>query len=172
MNVRDRELHLAEETVLVLADLHFGIEAELVEILESLLSRNARVIVIAGLGDPRGDINPVLSLTHMVEPLSRALKRPVTFIADCVGAIAEAGVGQVKPGSLAILENLRFHRGEVHGERGFANRLALLGDFFVDARGNNLPTLSAAARLLPTLLPSFAPADISGTTRPFSAGRP
>lgn len=162
---------LGNRPVLVLADLDFGIDAGLVETLRRLADADARVIVLSGFGDPRGDINLVLSLSPMAPALEEATGIPVTFVSDCVGAIAEAGAGYVKPGSIALLENLRFHRGEVLGERAFANRLALLGEFFVDARSRPLATTAASARLLPDLLPVLTPAEIAGLSSIASKGR-
>ncbi|WP_099865546.1 phosphoglycerate kinase [Pararhizobium haloflavum] len=147
------------KTVLVLADLDFGIGNELIAMLKALTAAQARAVVMSGLGDPRGDINPVLSLGSIAPELKDATGRPVTFVSDCVGAIAEAGVGYVAHGAIALLENLRFHPGETRGERAFANRLALLGDYFVDARSRPVAATAASARVLPWLMPVLTPAE-------------
>lgn len=151
---------LAGFTVLVLADLDFGIGPALAAAVARLSDRGAKVAVLSGLGDPRGDINPVLSLGPMAEPLSAACGRPVAFIRDCVGTVAEAGLGALRPGAVALMENTRFHRGEIQGEQSFANRLALLGDFFLDARSRPLAGIAASARLLPDMMTPLATGGI------------
>jgi phosphoglycerate kinase len=168
----DVSIDLRQKSVLVLADFDFGIGRGLVRTICCLADAEARIVLISGLGDPRGDVNPVLSLGSMALPLKDATGLPVTFVSDCVGAIAEAGVGYVKPGGVALMENLRFHRGEVLGERAFANRLALLGDYFLDARSRPVAATAASARLLPELLPVLAGADISNPSSIHSKGRP
>lgn len=55
---------------------------------------------------------------------------------DCVGPEAEAWVGRLLPGQACLLENTRFHAGDVDNDPAFAKALAALCDVFVcDAFG-------------------------------------
>src|SRR3954470_7550894 len=54
-----------------------------------LAGKGARVIVMALFARPQANPAPEFSLKPLVEPLSKALGRPVVFAADCVGAPAK-----------------------------------------------------------------------------------
>src|SRR5207253_11399162 len=104
----------------------------LVPTIEALIAKGAKVVVMSHFGRPKGP-DPSQSLRAVVEPLSRAIGgRPVQFAPDCIGPEAERVVAALNPGEVALLENLRFHKGEEPNEPGFANALAALGDAYVD----------------------------------------
>lgn len=98
----------------------------------ALARQGARIAIIAGLGDPGGDINPALSLQPFAGRIAEALGLPVSFIRESLGSGAEAGLDQVGFGEVALLENLRFHPDERRAAPVFAMRLAVLGDHFLD----------------------------------------
>jgi phosphoglycerate kinase len=100
--------------------------------LKELADKGARVIVLSHFGRPDGKRVPEMSLQPLVEPLAKALGRPVAFAEDCVGPQAEAAVNALKPGELLLLENLRFHAEEEKNDKGFAEQLSTLGDLYVN----------------------------------------
>jgi phosphoglycerate kinase len=73
-----------------------------------------------------------MSLKPLVEPLSRALGKPVAFAEDCIGEQAETAVRDLKAGEVLLLENLRFHKEEEKNDAAFVDRLAALGDIYVN----------------------------------------
>ncbi len=143
---------LAEKTVLVRANFCRGVTVRLAGVVRDLADRGARVAVVAGLGDPAGDINPALSLSRFAEPLARATGKSVTFISESVGTGAEAKLARVPFGEAALLENLRFHRDENRRTKVFAVRLSVLADFYVDA-GETPPPENGWQGALRLLLP-------------------
>jgi phosphoglycerate kinase len=100
--------------------------------LKELADKGARVIVLSHFGRPDGKRVPEMSLQPLVEPLAKALGRPVAFAEDCVGPQAEAAVNALKPGEVLLLENLRFHAEEEKNDKGFAEQLSTLGDLYVN----------------------------------------
>src|SRR5215831_15318857 len=96
--------------------------------LAELADKGAKVIVLSHFGRPDGKRVPEMSLKPLVEPLSKALGKPVAFADDCVGPEAEAAVKALKNGDVLLLENLRFHKEEEKNDKGFADRLSTLGD--------------------------------------------
>src|SRR4029450_1826381 len=94
----------------------------------ALAARGARVIVLSHFGRPKGGPDPQFSLKPVADKLGTLLGRPVTFAQDCVGESAERTVAALRPGQIAVLENLRFHKGEEKNDAEFAKRLATLGD--------------------------------------------
>ncbi len=103
--------------------------------IQQLSAAGARVIVCAHLGRPKGAPEERYSLAPVAARLSELLGIPVAFASDTVGESAQAVVGGLSDGDVALLENLRFNPGETSkddAERGaFADRLAELADAFV-----------------------------------------
>jgi phosphoglycerate kinase len=100
--------------------------------IRDLADKGARVIVMSHFGRPEKGPDPKLSLKPLVEPLAKAVGRPVAFAEDCVGASAQHVVGALKDGDVALLENTRFHPEEEKNDPGFAKALASLGDLYVN----------------------------------------
>jgi phosphoglycerate kinase len=100
--------------------------------IRELADKGARVIVMSHFGRPEKGPDTKLSLKPLVEPLAKAVGRPVAFAEDCVGASAQRVVGALKDGDVALLENTRFHPEEEKNDPGFAKALASLGDLYVN----------------------------------------
>jgi phosphoglycerate kinase len=125
--------------------------------LQELSQKGAKVIVLSHFGRPKGKPVPAFSLKPLVEPLSRALAgKPVAFAGDCVGPEAERVVAAMKPGEVALLENLRFHPEEEANDAGFARRLAALGDLYVNDAFSAAHRAHASTEALAHLLPAAA----------------
>jgi phosphoglycerate kinase len=111
------------------------------------LDQGASVILMSHLGRPDGQRKAKYSLKPVADELARILGRPVTFLDACVGPEVEAACANLAPGSVVLLENLRFHieeEGKVKLEDGtskkadpaaiadFRASLSRLGDVYVN----------------------------------------
>ncbi len=104
---------------------------------EYLLKNGAAVILCSHLGRPKGGPEPKYSLRPVAEHLSGLLGKPVAFAEDCVGPVAEKAAKALKPGSVLLLENTRFHPEEEKNNPEMAKQLAALADLYVnDAFGS------------------------------------
>ncbi|PID32022.1 phosphoglycerate kinase [Candidatus Saccharibacteria bacterium] len=99
--------------------------------LRYLLQRGCSVVVCSHLGRPDGRRLEELSLRPVAKRLSELLGRDVRFSPDCVGSAAEQLAGQLQPGDVLLLENLRFHPQEMANDDAFGRQLARLADVFV-----------------------------------------
>ena len=75
--------------------------------LKKVLADGGAVIMMSHMGKPKGKVNPKMSLSQIVKPVSEALGVEVKFAPDCANATAEAEA--LKPGEALLLENLRFY---------------------------------------------------------------
>jgi len=74
------------------------------------LDKGASVVLMSHLGRPDGMVKPEFSLRPVAEVLQKLLPgHPVKFLPDCVGPEVEQACQALKPGEVALLENLRFH---------------------------------------------------------------
>jgi len=67
------------------------------------------IVLCSHLGRPDGQAVPKFSLAPVAEELRKLLKKEVTFLSDCVGPEVESACANPSPGSVILLENLRFH---------------------------------------------------------------
>ncbi|CAH1164845.1 unnamed protein product [Phaedon cochleariae] len=74
------------------------------------LDKNAKsVVLMSHLGRPDGSPNPKYTMKPVAGELEKLLSREIIFLNDCVGPEIEQACADPKPGSIILLENLRFH---------------------------------------------------------------
>ena len=128
--------------------------------LNELRTAGAKVVVLAHLGRPKGQVNPKYSLAPAAARLSELLEAPVTLATDVVGSSAQETVAALSDGDVAMLENVRYEPGEEskdEAERGaLADRYAALGDVFVSDGFGVVHRKQASVYDLATRLPNAA----------------
>jgi phosphoglycerate kinase len=159
-----------------------------------VLARGASLVLMSHLGRPDGRKIAKYSLLPVADRLAHLLGRRVMFLPDCVGPDVEAACTTLRPGEVALLENLRFHveeEGKVKRENGssltadpaavaaFRASLTALGDVYVnDAFGTahrahssivgvNLPQRAAGYLMKKEL--DFLGRAVDGPKRPLVA---
>jgi len=136
--------------------------------IKRLADQGARVLVVAHLGRPQGEPDPQYSLAPVAARLSELLGSSVRFASDTVGVDARRTADELKDGEVALLENVRFNRGETSkddAERGaFADQLAALADVFVsDGFGvvhRKQASVYDVARRLPSAVGGLVQAEV------------
>lgn len=97
-----------------------------------VLEDGGSAILMSHLGRPDGKASDALSLKNICTKVSEIIGVNVKFATDCVGDAANEAVKNLKSGEVLLLENLRFHNEEEAGDKGFAEKLASLGDIYVN----------------------------------------
>ena len=119
-----------------------------------LVDRGCRVVLCSHLGRPRGRRVDEKRMAPVGRRLEALLGAPVVQTEECVGPEVRRTVGALKPGGVALLQNLRFHPEEEANDPGFASRLAALAHVYVnDAFGaahRAHASVEGVARLLPS----------------------
>ncbi|MFZ0255845.1 MAG: phosphoglycerate kinase [Gammaproteobacteria bacterium] len=140
--IKMTDLDLADKRVLIREDLNVPlkngkvtndarIRASLPTI-EQAIQAGAKVMLMSHLGRPtEGESDPQFSLGPVAEYLSDLLGKPVRLVTDWLGGI------EIEAGAVALLENVRFNKGEKKNEDGLAKQIAALCDIYVmDAFGS------------------------------------
>ncbi|MFI6158876.1 phosphoglycerate kinase [Micromonospora haikouensis] len=176
MTIRNLDDLLAEgvsgRRVLVRADLNVPLDKQtgaitddgriraVLPTLTALTGAGAKVVVFSHLGRPKGAPDPQFSLRPVAARLGELLGAQVRFAEDTVGESARSTVDALADGEVALLENLRFNKGETskdEAERGaFADQLAALGEAYVDDAFGAVHRKHASVFDVPARLPHVA----------------
>jgi phosphoglycerate kinase len=130
--------------------------ARLAPTLSELVSKHARVVIMSHFDRPGGKVVPSQSLKPLSAALSQSLGHSVAFAPDCIGPVAKEVINRLRDGQIALLENLRFHKGEEKNDPEFAKELAALGDIYVDDAFSAAHRAHASIAAIAKLLPSYA----------------
>jgi phosphoglycerate kinase len=122
-----------------------------------LAREGAKVVVLSHLGRPKGVPTPDTSLKPVAAKMQELMPGTVVrFAAAHSGDDAKRVVDALKPGEVAVLENVRYHKGEEKNDRDFAKALAALGDLYVNDAFSSSHRAHASLEAITDLLPSYA----------------
>ncbi len=142
MNTVDK-LNFANKKALVRVDFNVPLDADFnitddkritaaLPTIQKILKDGGAVILMSHLGRPKDGPTNKYSLQHVVKHLSTLLGKEVAFADDCIGADAKAKADALQAGEVLLIENLRFYKEEEKGDEIFAEKLAQLGDVYVN----------------------------------------
>lgn len=120
-----------------------------------VLEQGASLILMSHLGRPKGGFDPEFSLKAAADVLAGHLGTPVKMAPDCVGPAVEEMAKSLRTGDVLMLENTRFHPEEEKNDLELAQKMAALGEVYVnDAFGSAHRAHSSTegvARFLPAV---------------------
>ena len=160
-DVRGRTVLVREDLNVPMADGQVADDTRLRAALPTLLELadcGAKVLVLAHFGRPKGKADEKYSLRQVVPALAAVLGRPVGF----------AAVGEhpaLDDGAIAVIENTRFDPGEETNDPGFVQKLASLGDIYV----NDAFSAAHRAHVMPDSSSIPQPDGSAWRSRPSSA---
>lgn len=100
--------------------------------IKKILNDGGSVVLMSHLGRPKDGPTDKYSLKHILGDLSSMLGLEAKFADDCIGESAVSQAKALAPGEVLLLENLRFYKEEEKGDAAFAEKLAALGDVYVN----------------------------------------
>jgi phosphoglycerate kinase len=124
--------------------------------LTELADAGAKVVVLSHFGRPKAAADLKYTLKPVAKALAEWVGRDVAFAADCVGPVAQDAIAVLPAGGILVLENVRFYGGEEANDSGFAERLAALGDAYVNDAFSAAHRAHASTTALAKLLPAYA----------------
>jgi phosphoglycerate kinase len=161
-----RDLKLEEgERVLVRVDFNVPLDGSRVAddariraalpTIELLLEGRASPILCSHLGRPKGR-DPQTSLAPVSARLGELIDAPVLQAPEVIGPEVRRGADRLRPGSVLVLENTRWERGETENDPALAEELAALAHAYVDdafgaAHRAHASTVGVAEHLRPAV---------------------
>ena len=160
LSILDNLQQLAGKTLLVRVDFNCpladGKVADTTRIdrvlpgLKQLAEAGAGLVLLSHLGRPKGQRVPQFSLQPVCDYLSTVLGYTVPLLPNLDGPARPAA------GQMVMIENLRFWAEEEANDEGFAERLAALGDIYVNDAFSCAHRAHASTHALACHLPAFA----------------
>lgn len=160
------DLEIAGKTLLMRVDLNVPMQdgrisdftriERIVPTIQELVKAGGVVVLLSHFGRPKGKRNPEMTLRPLAAALSDSLAQEVAFAEDCIGSDVQEEVKSLSPGSVILMENVRFHAGEETNDAGFAAELAQLGDTYVNDAFSCSHRAHASTEALAHLLPAYA----------------
>jgi phosphoglycerate kinase len=100
--------------------------------IRKITQEGGSAILMSHLGRPKGGYEEKYSLKHVIPALEKLLGQKVLFATDCISEEALQKAQNLKAGEVLLLENVRFYAEEEKGDEVFAQKLARLGDVYVN----------------------------------------
>lgn len=125
--------------------------------IKKIIAGGGKAILMSHLGRPKGQVNPKYSLKPAAARLAELLGTEVIMAPDCIGEEVKKMSLELKPGQVMLLENLRFYAEEEKNNPEFAQKLAELGDVYVnDAFGSAHRAHASTEGIVKFLQPAVA----------------
>ena len=97
-----------------------------------ILKSGGSVILLSHFGRPKDGPEEKFSLKQIIKVVEKNIGQTVQFASDCIGQDAKERSAALKNGEVLLLENVRFYAEETKGDISFAEKLASLGDCYVN----------------------------------------
>tara|TARA_A100001011_G_scaffold366251_1_gene418657 strand:- start:1495 stop:2673 length:1179 start_codon:yes stop_codon:yes gene_type:complete len=164
-NIKDHE-NLDNKKVLLRLDLNVPFKNGVIKdqtrinkilpIIEFLLKKNSKIIVISHVGRPKGKVNKDLSMKPICENLEKKINKKIKIIDEDIFKLKKEDLFRDPKYQIIFLENIRFYKEEEANDTNFSKNLAGLADLFVNDAFSCSHRTHASICKITEFLPSFA----------------
>ena len=164
-NIKDHE-NLDNKKVLLRLDLNVPFKNGVIKdqtrinkilpIIEFLLKKNSKIIVISHVGRPKGKVNKDLSMKPICENLEKKINKKIKIIDEDIFKLKKEDLFRDPKYQIVFLENIRFYKEEEANDTNFSKNLAGLADLFVNDAFSCSHRTHASICKITEFLPSFA----------------
>ena len=163
--IKDHE-NLSQKKVLLRLDLNVPLKNgiitdqtridKILPIINFLLSKNSRIIVVSHVGRPKGKKNSDLSMRPICEYLEKKINKKIKLVSDDIFRLEKEDLFKEKFDEIICLENIRFYEKEEKNDTSLAKQLASLADLFVNDAFSCSHRAHTSICKITEFLPSFA----------------
>ncbi len=164
-SIRDLE-NLNEKKVLLRLDLNVPLKDgvivdqtridKILPIVEFLIKKNSKIIIISHIGRPKGKVNKDLSLKPICENLENKINKRIRIIYQNIFELRKEDLFKKSDDQIVFLENIRFYEEEEKNDLNFSKHLAGLADLYVNDAFSCSHRAHASVSKITEFLPSFA----------------
>ncbi len=164
-NIKDQK-NLSQKIVLLRLDLNVPLKNKkiidqtridkILPVINFLLQKKSKIVIIAHVGRPKGKTNEDLSLKPICENLEKKIKQKIRLINENVFNLKKEDLFKQTKDQIVLLENIRFYIEEEKNDLDFSKHLAKLGDLFVNDAFSCSHRSHASVCNITKFIPSFA----------------
>ena len=129
---------------------------KILPILNFLLEKKAKIIIISHVGRPKGKVNTELSMKPICEHLEKKINKKVELLTEDIRKIKNKDLFKNLNQNVLILENIRFYSEEESNDLNFAKHLASFGDIYINDAFSCSHRAHASISNITKFLPSYA----------------
>ena len=129
---------------------------KIIPILNFLLKKKAKIIILSHVGRPKGKVNPELTMRPICENLKKKINGKINLITEDIRKIKDKNLFKNLDENVLILENIRFYSEEENNDLNFAKHLAGFGDIYVNDAFSCSHRSHASVTNITKFLPSYA----------------
>ena len=163
--IKDQE-NLNEKRVLLRLDLNVPLKNKtitdqtridkILPVINFLIKKRSKILVISHVGRPKGKINKDLSLKPICENLEKKINQKIRLIEDDILELKRDDLFKNSNEQIVFLENIRFYEEEEKNDVNFSKHLSKLADIFVNDAFSCSHRAHASVSRITEFLPSFA----------------
>ena len=129
---------------------------KILPVIQFLLKKNSKIIIISHVGRPKGKVNKDLSMKPICENLEKKINRKIKIIDSDIFKLKQEDLFKDPNDQIVFLENIRFNDEEEKNDFNFSKHLAGLADLFVNDAFSCSHRAHASVSKITEFLPSFA----------------
>ena len=164
-NIKDQE-NLNQKKILLRLDLNVPIKNDfitdetridkIIPVINFLIKKKSKIIIISHVGRPKGKVNKVLSLKPICENLQKKIKKKIKLIDKNIFHLKKGDLFNNPVDQIVSLENIRFYKEEEKNDKLLAKHLASLADYYVNDAFSCSHRSHTSICKITEFLPSFA----------------
>ena len=141
-NISNQNLVLKDKKVLLRVDLNVPMKngaitetsriEKIIPTIKLLIEKQAKIIILSHIGRPKGKIVERMSLEPISKKLAFLLNKEVLFNKNIINENTLSEVNKIPNGSIMMLENIRFNKGEESNDSKFSKKISSLGDIYIN----------------------------------------
>tara|TARA_B100000900_G_scaffold343282_1_gene306944 strand:- start:171 stop:1349 length:1179 start_codon:yes stop_codon:yes gene_type:complete len=129
---------------------------KIIPIINHLLKKKSKIIIISHVGRPKGKVKNELSLKPICESIGKKINKRIKLIKDNIYKLKKDDLFQSADEQIVFFENIRFYEEEEKNDTSFAKHLAGLADLYVNDAFSCSHRSHASVCKITEFLPSFA----------------
>ena len=163
--IKDQE-NLKDKNILLRLDLNVPLKNKIITdqtrinkilpVVNFLIKKRSKIIVVSHVGRPKGKINEDLSLTPICKYLEKKIDQKISFIKKDIFKLKKKDLFQNSKDQIVFFENIRFYKEEEENDLNFSKHLATLADIFVNDAFSCSHRAHASVSRITEFLPSYA----------------
>jgi len=164
-NIRNHD-SLDNKTVLLRLDLNVPLKRGLIKdstridkilpIINFLLEKNCKIIIISHIGRPKGKVNKDLSLNPICKYLEQKINKKIKLINENIYKLSKKDLFKDPKNQIIFLENIRYYKEEEENNSIFSKHLAGLADLYINDAFSCSHRAHSSVSKITEFLPSFA----------------